>query len=132
MITGSILIRFRHPVIDLTFLSSLLGLSCSRNWIAGSQRHTPTGAQLSGVYSESYWVSQFDFPIEEGFREKLVLSIDLLAKVKETLSDIKESGGKIEIYLQLPGTVNNGDEIDSDLLQTMGKLGIDFLIEVFI
>ena len=132
MYTGSILIRFRHPSRDLTFLSSLLGLSCSRNWKSGSPRQTPTGSPLSGTYPESYWVAQLDFPSEEGFGKKLLFVLDLLIKAKETLNEIRESGGKIEIYLQLSGAVNNGDTIKSTFLNAMGELGIDLLVEVFI
>jgi hypothetical protein len=130
--TGTLLIRFRHPIRDLTFLSSFLGLSCSRSWIAGSQKQTPTGSPLSGTYPESYWAAQLDFPSEDGFVKQLVFTLDLLINVKETLHDFKISGGKIEIYLQLSGAVNNGDAIDSALLYTMGELGVDLLIEVFI
>jgi hypothetical protein len=34
-------------------------------------------------------------------------------------------------FLQLPGSINNGDEIEAIHLKRMGELGIDFSIEVF-
>lgn len=72
-----------------------------------------------------------EFPCEEGFKKHLVIVIDRLLAEEETLHAFRLSGGKIEIYLQLPGSVNNGDTIDSMFLKTMGELGIDLLIEVF-
>ena len=72
-----------------------------------------------------------DFACEEGFTKHLMGAIDRLLAEEETLHAFRLSGGKIEIYLQLPGSVNNGDTIDSILLKTMGELGIDLLIEVF-
>lgn len=41
------------------------------------------------------------------------------------------SGGRIEIYLQLSGSINNGGTIDSKLLKRMAMLSVNFLIEVF-
>jgi len=118
--------------MDLTFLSTLLNLSCLRKWIAGTPRQTPTGEPLSGTYPVSYWVSRgFEFSCESGFGKQLALAINHLAKVNESLSDFKVSGGTIEIYLQLPGSKNNGDTIDSTLLKKMVDLGVDLLIEVF-
>ncbi len=132
MFMGIVSVRFRHPTMDLTFLSSLLDLSCFRSWIAGSPRQTPIGEPLAGTYPASYWVSRLEFPSEAGFRKQFVLAINRLVKAKETLHDLRASGGKIEIYLQLSGAVNNGDTIDSALLKTLGELGVDLLIEVFV
>lgn len=132
MFMGSVLVRFRHPTKDLTFLSSLLDLPCSRSWVAGTPRQTPIGEPLSGVYADSYWYSRLDFPSEDGFGKQLVFAMDILVNAKERLYELKKSGGKIEIYLQLSGAVNNGDAIDSAVLNTMGELGVDLLIEVFV
>lgn len=132
MYTGNISIRFRHPTENLEFISSLLGLTCFRNWTVGSPQQTPTGEPLKGKYNDSYWVSRLEFPSEEGFIEQLMYIIDLLVKEKETLYDLKTTGGSIEIYLQLSGSINNGDTINSSLLKIMGDLGVDLLIEVFV
>lgn len=131
MSSGFVLVRFWHPTRDLAFLSSLLSMPCFRSWTAGSSRETPLGDQLNGTYSDSYWTSQLEFPGEAGFREKLVLAIDRLMRVKKNIHEFKSSGGKIEIYLQLTGSINNGDTIESALIKTMGELGVDLLIEVF-
>jgi hypothetical protein len=131
MASGFVLVRFWHPIRDLTFLSSLLSMPCFRSWTAGSSRETPLGEPLNGTYSDSYWASQLEFPGEAGFREKLVFAIDRLTRVKKNIHDFKSSGGKIEIYLQLSGSINNGDTIESALIKTMGELGVDLLIEVF-
>ena len=82
MLMGRVLIRFRHPRMDLNFLSSVLDLPCSRSWIAGSPKQTPTGEHLSGTYAESYWYSLLEFPNDPTFREKLVLVIDRLVKAR--------------------------------------------------
>ncbi len=131
MTMGIVLLRFRHPTKDLTFYSSLLAMPCSRSWIAGAPRQTPTGNALPGTYSESYWTSRLEFPCESGFSEKILYIVDKLSKEEKNLRDHKASGGKIEIYLQLPGSINNGDTIESELLKKIGYLGIDLLVEIF-
>lgn len=130
-ISGDVSIRFQHPNKELDFFSSLLGFPCFRSWTAGSPRQTPTGEPLAGTYNESYWVSRLDFVSQDGFAEQLAVVMDRLVTARKHLQAFRLSGGKIEIYLQLPGSVNNGDTIDSMLLKTMGELGIDLLIEVF-
>jgi len=132
MTIGNLSIRFRHPTKDLDFFSACLELPCFRSWNVGSNRRTPTGETLEGRNSDSYWVSRVEYPIQTGFKKQLEYIIGLLAKQKDTLSEHKASGGKIEVYLQLSGAINNGDEIDSALLKTMGELGVDLLIEVFV
>jgi hypothetical protein len=134
MTFGVVSVRFKHPTMDLTFLSSVLEMPCFRSWTVGDLRQTPRGDLLTGVYKESYWVSRLEYPINNevgGFKEQLMLAIDRLAKVQKTLRDLKASSGTIEIYLQLPGSINNGDTIDLPLLKKLVELEIDLSIEVF-
>ena len=131
MIKGNVLIRFRHPSKDLTYISSLLDLPCSRSWIAGAPRMTPTGEPLSGTNPDSYWSTELKFPSESGFGEQLRFAINRLKDNEKDLHDFKESGGKVEIYLQLPGSINNGDTIESVDIKKIVGIGVDLLIEVF-
>lgn len=130
-VTGNLSIRFWHPTKDLSFLSSLLGLSCVRSWVAGTQRQTPRGNLLPGLYRESYWYSDLVFNVEERFNGQFSHAIDILVKANETIREIKDSGGVIELYLQLPGSVNIGDTIDSTLLCRLGEMGVNLSVEVF-
>ena len=132
MTTGYISLRFRHPTRELDYLSSLLGLTCFRSWTVGTARQTPTGKILPGTNAESYWVSLSEYPVEAGFSNELKATITRLVQVKDHIRDIKKSGGKVEIYLQLSGSITNGDSIDSTLLKKMGELEVDLLLEVFL
>lgn len=131
MTLGFVLLRFWHPTRDLNFYSSLLSMPCFRSWKKGTPRQTPTGRTLAGTYSESYWSSRMEFPCKTGFSESLRFIVDKLVSEENHLRELKESGGKAELYLQLPGSVNNGDTIESKLIKKIGDLGIDLLVEVF-
>lgn len=128
---GSVSLRFWHPTKDLTFLSPLLGLASHRNWLAGTNRKTPKGSPLPGLHKESYWVTRLEFFAKEGFFDKFELAINHFIKVEQELSSLIESGGKAELYLQLPGNLNNGGTIESKYCLILGELGVNLLIEVF-
>lgn len=130
-ISGSFSLRFQHPNRNLGLFSALLGMPCFRSWVAGSPRRTPIGEPLPGVYKESYWTSRTEFDCEDGFNIPIAAIIDRLMEHAEILDEFTWSGGKIEIYLQLPGFVNNGDAIDAALLKKMAKMSIELAIEVF-
>ena len=106
-------------------------MPCFSCWVAGAPRQTPTGRALSGTYSESYWASELEFSSDSGFLEKVIYMVGKLSGVKDNLRDFKASNGKIEIYLQMPGSSNNGGILESELLKRLGDLGVDLLIEVF-
>lgn len=131
MINGSVSLRFWHPTQNLTFLSLLLEMPCYRNWTSGASRETPKGKPLPGIYKDSYWVSRLEFSSKEGFKKQFVLAMDHLIKVKQKILKFNASGGKIEVYLQLPGNVNHGGTIDSKYSSMLSELDIDLLIEVF-
>lgn len=123
-------LRFCHPHMDLDFLTKLLGLSCYRSWVAGTPRMTPTGNPLSGLNKESYWVSGDDVADDLRFSKDVTRLVSIVSSNIDSLEEFKETGGKIEIYLFLPGKTNVGDSIDASVLLLMGNLGIDLLIEV--
>ena len=131
-IPGYIIVRVWHPSRDLDFISSMLSMSKMHSWLAGSPRQTPTGRMLRGTNKESYWCSEQQvFYSDDGFNGKINLVIDRLVKAGKNIIELKNTGGKIELYLQLPGSVNNGGALESSSLKALGELGVDLLIEVF-
>lgn len=129
---GYIIVRIWHPNKELNFISSMLSMPKMRSWVAGSPRKTPTGRVLEGSNKESYWCSeQHMFFSDDGFNDVMNLIIERLVKAGQSIINLKNTGGKIELYLQLPGSVNNGGIIESLSLKTLGELGVDLLLEVF-
>jgi hypothetical protein len=99
--------------------------------VAGEPKQTPTGRALPGIFEQSYWVSRVAFSAKKGFKEPIGDIVELLSKHKCLLLELKDTGGTIELYLQLPGSFNNGDTMESSILETIGGMGINLSIEVF-
>ncbi|WP_446011702.1 hypothetical protein [Candidatus Electrothrix sp.] len=131
MTAGNISLRFWHPTEDLTFLSSMLGLPCHRRWLSGDRRQTPKGLLLKGTYKDSYWASRIEFLAGKGFEEKFLLAINCLVKAENDILKLVQSGGKAEVYLQLPGDINHGMTIDKNSIFILGGMGVDLSFEVF-
>jgi len=68
-----------------------------------------------------------DMKISDGLLEIL----DDVYPNRYFLKEITDSSSIVQLYLQLPGSVNQGETIDSSILQRMGDMGISFGIEVF-
>ncbi|QQS11742.1 MAG: DUF4279 domain-containing protein [Rhodospirillales bacterium] len=128
---GSVCIRFRHPTRALTFLSDALGLTPLRTWTVGAPRQTPVGTPLSGVYKDSFWTSSADFEPADGFKAPLAAALERLSRRSDVVHDLLSTGGRLEVYVQLVGWINNGDSVDTALLKTMVDLGATFEVEVF-
>lgn len=58
-------------------------------------------------------------------------AVDHLMKAEQKISGFIDSGGEIELYLQLDGDINHGGIINNDTIVILGRLGIKLLIEVF-
>ena len=131
-VPGYIIVRVWHPTDDLEIFSSIISINKMYSWLAGSQRKTPTGRLLSGFNKESYWCSeQIMFFSDMGFNAKITSTIELLLPASQKLKELKATGGRIELYLQLPGSVNNGGTFESSIIKTLGELGVDLAVEVF-
>jgi hypothetical protein len=131
MDTGTVTFRFNHPSRDLRSLSDVFGVVPRKVWTAGEARQTPAGTPLPGTYRDSFWTLSLEFEPENGFEDRLVEVLDLLCREKATVEELQSTGGKVQIYLQLVGWVNNGGSIDALLLKRMVDLGATFEIEVF-
>lgn len=99
--------------------------------MAGTERSTLKGDPLPGKYKESYWYSSLEFSEHNRFVKELTSLVNLVSNAQDDLIQFNETGGRVEIYLALPGEINVGDDIDAKLVYLMGSLGITFIIEVF-
>ncbi len=91
---------------------------------------TPQQAPSQGIHDTSYWVCRLEFEPRTGFLGELRRAVDLLSRCEAELRDLAATGGRIELYVQLTGWINNGDSIGPPLLRAMADLGVTLSIEV--
>lgn len=52
--TSKTSLRLKHPTLDLRAIANALNFPIARIWASGTNRRTPQGDLLEGVYEESY------------------------------------------------------------------------------
>jgi hypothetical protein len=127
-----VIFRITHPTADPAELTSALGMEPNRTWKVGERKKAPNGRELEGIVSESFWSCGDKYLGQDRrfFDEVNRLTLHLKPH-KAYLQNLFEAGGKCEIYVQLPGSVNIGDSLAPQTLRLLAELGILLSIEVF-
>lgn len=129
-------LRFTHPSMDPKKISKRLGKSPSRQWKAGEPRTTPKGGKLDGTWKESYWTGELhseksikSTKIE--FENFLSAALDELAPFTKFIKKIQKEGGSAEFFVGLYGSKNFGMELEPNLLERFGKMGIRLALDIY-
>lgn len=126
-----IVLLIRHPSIDPKEISAELKLEPFSSCKAGDQKVTPKGTPLTGIWDRSSWNHVFEYEGDSGFFEETERLLAQFALHKDFFVRIAKEGGYAEIYLQLPGDVNQGSSVKPSVLKLMSELGLHLGAEVF-
>jgi hypothetical protein len=121
----------KHPDIDPAHITNTLGLTPNVSAIAGSTQETPAGTVLPGVHKVSLWSHSFNVKGNRLFFSTIVEMIDKLEPKKALLTEIADTGGSIELIVNLPGIVNIGDVFPWHDMARLCAMRINLGIEVF-
>ena len=121
----------RHPSMDPSLITSTLGLTPHRTWLAGTPRTTPVGRPLSGVYKQSSWGYSYRVEANRYFSRDVLKMVGLLEGASEFIRGVVEGGGSVNLMIGLPGTVNMGDDIPWSCLERLAALKVSLGFEVF-
>ena len=121
----------KHPDIDPAYITNSLGLTPNVSAIAGSTRKTPAGTVLPGVHKGSLWSHSFNVNGNRLFFSAIVEMMDKLEPQKTLLTEIVDTGGSIELIVNLPGIVNIGDVFPWHDMARLCAMRINLGIEVF-
>lgn len=126
---GNLAVQLRHAGGAVDELSQLIGLPTTREWNALDvvQRGPNLPSRLRG---ENFWASDIELVSRNfaGVIGEVVLSLN---KRRKEIAEFAASGGKLELYLMLSGSVNGGDRLSPDLLRSLAELNVSLDIEVF-
>ncbi|MDO9413197.1 MAG: DUF4279 domain-containing protein [Pseudolabrys sp.] len=121
----------KHPSMNPDKISERLGMVPQMAHQAGSNRFTPKGNALPGLYPDSRWGWSKKIEGKRDCFSEVSALVDSLEKHKDFLSDISDEGGSTEIIVHLAGDANIGWTMPWQELSRMARLKIDLGIEVF-
>lgn len=131
----SLSLRIRHPTADPASFTRELSLRPQHVWKAGDPRCTPAGEALEGTYRESYWTAVLTDPAAlssdmHSVESQLVQALVSLRRAQDFLSHLKAEGGAAEVAVEIFGRERFKLELPSDLLASLGRLGLGVSFDV--
>lgn len=121
----------RHPTIDPSLISKKLNLTPQHFWRAGADRKTPQGDPLPGKYTDTMWGYSYEIEGARYFFKEVAAFAEKLKPHKVLLDSIIDTGGFVDLIVNLPGDINIGDNLDWRELQKLAELRVVLGIEVF-
>ena len=124
-------ILIKHPTIDPSKITQVLGIRPNSTTMVGEPRKTPKGASLPGVYRESTWSHWFNVQRNRLFFQDVTKLVETLEPHKQFLHELADQGGTVDLIVNLPGDINIGDDFGWRDMARLVALRIDLGIEVF-
>jgi hypothetical protein len=126
-----IILRIRHPDLDPAEITTALCWEPTHAWKRGDRATTPQGNKLPRSRSDGLWSRTFRYQGRGKIAERLDEILDRLLGHNDLFEELDRRGTQQALYLQLPGDVNNGDNIDWKILKKFVELRLYFEIETF-
>jgi hypothetical protein len=131
----TISLRIRHPHFDPALMTEELGLAPQHTWRAGEARRDPAGAELKGVYRESYWMGRL---MEEpqvcsdvlSVESLLVQLLSQLRRGQSMLERLTAEGGVAELHVSLFARAEFKLDLSSQLITALDRLRLGLVFEV--
>ncbi len=131
----TISLHIRHPTMDPSRITQMLGIEPQHAWRAGAPRRSPAGEQLDGVYRESYWTARLmDDPqlSAEGVSVESVLmqTVSLLHRSHEFLELLSTEGGVAELHVSLFARGDFRLDLPAESVALLGRLRVALSLDV--
>lgn len=121
-----------HPTIDPKSITDSLELEPYVVQRSGDQITTPVGTQLSGRYTVTKWSYLINLDKYEEFCDELYLLIEHLFARKEFFLNLKEEGGKCEVFFRISNPKYCNGLVNAEMLGKMSLMQMEFGFEIFI
>jgi len=131
----TISLYIRHPTMDPSRITQMLGIEPQHTWQAGAPRRGPAGEELDGVYRESYWTARLmeDPKLSaEGVSVESVLmqSVSLLHRSHDFLELLSIEGGIAELHVSLFARGDFRLDLPAESLALFGRLRLAISLDV--
>jgi len=127
-----IALNIKHPALTPPEITAALGLEAHNAHCVGTQRKTPKGTLLEGLYPETRWRHSIRHHLDEQwFVDKLMALVERLRPHRDFLHRLVATGGSAEIIVMFLGDGYYGDSMPVEALATLADLKLRLGIEVF-
>ncbi|MFZ6641084.1 DUF4279 domain-containing protein [Undibacterium sp. TC4M20W] len=125
-----------HPNIDPSFITKRLGMKPEHANMFGTQRQTPKGRLLEGVYRESYWIADpFErgeyFSTDDMLEDAVAEVFDELTPHTQFLLMLREQGARLHLKASSFGKRNYALELSPQWMLRCAGLGLSFVHDVY-
>jgi hypothetical protein len=120
-----------HPDADPGQITHKLGLPPSRAWQRGEPRSTPKATRLEGSWADTRWSHEFQLRKDATIEAAIALALDRLSAARTFLATLRDTGGRAELIISLPGDTHRGASVSPERLEALADLGVSLGIEVF-
>jgi hypothetical protein len=124
-------LRIVHPEMDPNEISKVLGLRAKYSWKAHTQKKTPKGQPLEGLYDASY--CSFDLENSNGIElsDFIKLCNIKFSSYKSFFNQIYSTGGELEYFIGWYSDENSGEIFDLELLEQLVELKIKLSFDFY-
>jgi hypothetical protein len=131
--TFQVALRLWHPTLDPSSVTSVLGITPSRFWSAGSPRVTPKGTVLDGFNQESYWNAQGEWLDSEhaDVADEIDKLLAALSANRNFIQDVISSGGRGSVWIYSHGKACYTLEFTPSLQIACAGLGLSLVHDVY-
>jgi hypothetical protein len=128
-------LRIRHPRIDPTEITRVLGIEPQHIWSAGDRRLDTVGGEIDGIRSESYWMGRLMAePALARDRVSVETQVEhtlgTLRRCFNFLEKLKAEGGSAELHVSLFARQEFRLEFLPESLALLGRAGLAVVLEV--
>lgn len=125
-------LRVFHPTRRAEEIATNVGLKGHILQSVGEPRKAPKGEKLNGIYDRTYVTFNLEETHKEGVVELLrkTLEVTLVGKTPY-LSELVETGGKVEFFVGMFGDENIGLEIDAGLISDLASARIAVSLDIY-
>lgn len=128
-----IILRIRHPDRAPAAISAALGLEPDMAYGKGDQHHTPAGELVAFRHVQTLW-SKTLIEFQDLPETATAVFVHLgrqLEKQATALADIRDSGGRAELFIGWFLHDNTGLSLSAETMGTFARLGVDLDFDVY-
>jgi hypothetical protein len=122
-------IRVTHPQIFPDSITQKLGRTPDVAHAVGTQRMTPKGTVLPGVYRESHWL--LHGPVSEYLTPLIEWANEIIEGSAPFIDELISTGGRLEYFIGCFVSGQIGASLEPLLIRKCANLGVTLVFDIY-